>query len=161
MAKTFQVRPLNKGDHDWVARVLAEHWGSTKVVTRGRIHDADELPGFVAVQENKPVGLATYRIDGDQCEIVTLHSPVEGIGIGSALINAVKTVAVSARCRRLWLITTNDNLAALRFYQKRGFLLVAVHRNALEQSRRLKPEIPLVGIDGIPLRDEIELEMLL
>jgi hypothetical protein len=50
---------------------------------------------------------------------------------------------------------------ALRFYQKRGFVLVAVHRNALEQSRKLKPEIPLIGDDEIPLRDEIELEMML
>ncbi len=77
------------------------------------------------------------------------------------LIEAVKQAAVSAGCRRLWLITTNDNLHALRFYQKRGFRLVAVYPNALEESRRLKPEIPLVGLDGIPLRDELELELAL
>jgi hypothetical protein len=59
------------------------------------------------------------------------------------------------------LITTNDNVAALRFYQKRGFTLAALHKNALEQSRRLKPQIPLLGLDGIPLRDEIELEIFL
>jgi ribosomal protein S18 acetylase RimI-like enzyme len=157
----FQIRPLNKGDRDWIARLLEEHWHSTKVVTRGRMHYADELPGFIAVQEDKPVGLVTYRIDGGECEIVTMDSWVGGVGIGSALIDAVKDIAVSAKCKRLWLITTNDNTAALRFYQKRGFSLVAVHRNALEQSRRLKPEIPLVGIDDIPLRDEIELELLL
>ena len=79
----------------------------------------------------------------------------------SAEIEAVKEVACKAGCRRLWLITTNDNLNALRFYQKRGFALVAVHRNALEISRKFKPEIPLIGADGIPLRDEIELEMIL
>jgi RimJ/RimL family protein N-acetyltransferase len=78
-----------------------------------------------------------------------------------ALIEAVKNTARAAKCKRLWLITTNDNLNALRFYQKRGFVLVAVHRNALEISRQLKPEIPLFGADGIPLRDEIELEMIL
>ncbi len=50
---------------------------------------------------------------------------------------------------------------ALRFYQKRGFVLVAIHRDALDISRKLKPEIPLIGNDGIPLRDEIELEMIL
>ncbi len=86
---------------------------------------------------------------------------MEKARIGTALIDAVKDVATMAHCKRLWLITANDNMAALRFYQKRGFLLVAVYRNAVEQSRRLKPEIPLVGIDGIPLRDEIELELLL
>lgn len=156
--KTFQVRPLNKGDHAWVARLLEEHWGSTKVVSRGRIHKAHELPGFIAMQEDKPAGLVTYRIDGNECEIITINSLVEGAGIGSALLESVRDVAASAKCNRLWLITTNDNMKALRFYQKRGFLLVTVHPNALEQSRRLKPEIPLVGIDGISLRDEIELE---
>jgi hypothetical protein len=40
-------------------------------------------------------------------------------------------------------------------------VLVAVHRNALDISRELKPEIPQLGIDGVPLRDEIELEMML
>jgi len=141
--------------------LLEEHWGSAIVVTRGKVYQADELPGFAAVREDKPVGLATYRTEGDQCEITSLNSVVEKVGIGSALLDAVKNVAALAHCTRLWLITTNDNTAALRFYQKRGFLLVAVHRNALEQSRRLKPEIPLTGIDGIPLRDEIELELLL
>jgi N-acetylglutamate synthase-like GNAT family acetyltransferase len=103
----------------------------------------------------------TYRLEGDECEVITLNSLIGGMGVGSALIEAIREVAVSAGCKRLWLITTNDNLAALSFYQKRGFVLVAVYRNVLEQSRRLKPEIPLVGMDGIPLRDELELELLL
>lgn len=109
--------------------------------------------------DGKAVGLVTYRIDGYECEIVTLDSLVEGMGIGSALVGAVKAAAVSAKCNRIWLITTNDNLTALRFYQKRGFVLAAVYPNALEQSRKLKPEIPFVGRHGIQLRDEIELEM--
>ena len=60
---------------------------------------------------------------------------------------------------RLWVITTNDNIDALRFYQRRGFCLVRVYRGAVDRSRAsLKPEIPAVGAYGIPLRDEIELE---
>ncbi|HUT67148.1 MAG TPA: GNAT family N-acetyltransferase [Dehalococcoidales bacterium] len=144
-----------------MARLIKEWWAGPKIITRGKVHYADKLPGFIAVQDGKTAGLITYDIVGDQCEIVSMNSLVEGKGIGSTLIDAVKNVAQKARCKRLWLITTNDNTAALRFYQKRGFLLVAIHRNALEQSRRLKPEIPLIGNDGIPLRDEIELEMIL
>jgi len=159
--KSFQIRPLNKEDKAWVARLIKEWWAGPKIITRGKVHYADKLPGFIAVQDGKTAGLITYDIVGDQCEIVSMNSLVEGKGIGSTLIDAVKNVAQKARCKRLWLITTNDNTAALRFYQKRGFLLVAIHRNALEQSRRLKPEIPLIGNDGIPLRDEIELEMIL
>ena len=130
-------------------------------MTRGKLHRADTLPGFIAIQDSKPAGLISYQIDGKECEIVTMNSLVEGKGIGSALIDAVKNMAAAAGCKRLWLITTNDNTKALRFYQKYGFLLVAVHRNALEKSRRLKPEITLIGNDGIPIRDEIELEMIL
>jgi len=159
--KLFQIRPLNEDDKTWVTNLLKEWWAGPEVVARGKIHHADMLRGFIAVKDSKPAGLITYNIVGDQCEVVTMNSLVEGIGIGSALIDAVKNVAASTRCRRLWLITTNDNTAALRFYQKYGLSLVAVHRNAIEQDRRLKPEIPLTGNDGIAIRDEIELEMIL
>jgi N-acetylglutamate synthase-like GNAT family acetyltransferase len=159
--KSFQIRPKNKDDQAWVVTLLKEWWAGPKIVTRGKTHKADELPGFIAIQDGKPAGLITYKIIGDECEIVTMNSLAEGKGAGSALIGAVKNVATKAGCQRLWLITTNDNTKALRFYQKRGFKLVAVYRNALERSRKLKPDIPLTGNDGIPIRDEIEMEMML
>jgi ribosomal protein S18 acetylase RimI-like enzyme len=144
-----------------MAGLLADQWGSTKMVTRGKTYDVSQLPGFAVFLANKPVGLVMYRIDGSECEIMSMNSLAEGVGIGTALVDAAKKAAFEAGCKRIWLITTNDNTAALRFWQKRGFSLVAVYRNAVEQSRRLKPEIPLTGDDGIPIRDEIELEMLL
>ncbi len=155
----YEVRPLDPPDRAWVRRVLAERWDSPRMVTRGRVHQADALPGFIAATAAGPAGLLTYHIEADQCEIVSLDSLEERQGVGTALLAAVQRAARDRGCRRLWLITTNDNLAALRFYQRRGFALVAVHRNALDVSRRLKPEIPLLGIDGIPLRDELELAM--
>jgi len=157
----LEIRALSNDDREWVARFVEERWGAPLVVSRGVAHWPDRYPGSGAFEEGQVVGLITYRIDGDECEIVTLDSLREGAGIGTALIEAVKKVAREAGCKRLWLITTNDNLPALRFYQKRGFVLAALYPNALEQSRRLKPGISLVGIDGIPLRDEIELEMIL
>ena len=155
------IKQAGNANKTWISDLLKEWWAGPVVVTRGKLHRADELPGFIAVQSDKPAGLITYEITGGECEIVTINSLIEGQGIGSALIEAVRNTAVKEGCRRLWLITTNDNTAALRFYQKRGFHLVAVHRNAIEQSRRLKPEIPETGNDGIPLRDEIELEIIL
>jgi GNAT superfamily N-acetyltransferase len=157
----FEIRKLDRDDRDWVAALIEKEWASTKIVARGKIHFADELPGFAAVADNKPVGLITYRIDGKECEIITLNSLHERIGIASVLVEAVKGVALDSGCKRLWTITTNDNTDALLFYQKRGFELVAIRRNALEHSRKLKPGIPLTGKNAIPLRDEIELEMLL
>ena len=157
----FHVRPLDERDHDWVERLLVQHWHSTTVVNRGRVHHADRSPGYVALLGGTAVGLLTYRLDGDECEIVTLNSLKEGVGIGTGLIEAVKSAAVSSNCRRIWVVTTNDNINALRFYQKRGFSLVALYRNAIEISRKLKPEIPSVGLEGIPIRDELELEIIL
>jgi len=141
--------------------MIAKWWGSTDIVTRGRLISATTLPGFIAVLHEKPVGAVAYQIIGRECEIVTLNSLRSGKGIGTHLLDEVKKVALSSRCKRLWVITTNDNMSALQFYQRQGFFLVAVHRNALERSRFLKKEIPLIGQDGTPLRDEIELEMLL
>jgi ribosomal protein S18 acetylase RimI-like enzyme len=157
----FQIRRFTKEDKAWAVSVLTEFWGSSRSVSRGRIYQADELPGFVAVQKGKPVGLVTYNITGKECEITTMNSLAEGKGVGLALVDAVKNVAIAEGCQRLWLITTNDNTAALRFWQRRGFRIAAVYINALENSRRLKPEIPLTGDDGIPIRDEIEMEMIL
>ena len=155
------IQPLNIADREWVSQFMLEHWGSNKVVSRGVVYYPQDLPGFVALHESEKVGLVTYNITGASCEIVTIDSIRPSSGVGSALIEAVRDIAINSGCKRLWLITTNDNMNALRFYQKRGFVLVAVHRNALEVSRRLKPEISLIGNDGIPLRDEIELEMIL
>jgi GNAT superfamily N-acetyltransferase len=157
----FTVERLGGAYRAWASRLIDDHWGSVRIVTRGKVHDATGLPGFVAIKDGNPVGLVTYSIAGAECEVVSLDSLVEGIGIGTALLDAVKQEAVGAGCSRLWLITTNDNLQAVRYYQKRGFTLVTIHRNALDVTRKLKPELPLKGIDDIPLRDEIELEMLL
>jgi len=155
----IEIHPAADADREWIGDLLAQWWGSPAIVTRGRVHDALALPGFVACCDGARAGLATYEIAGDQCELVSLNSTREGQGVGSALVEAVIAAAREARCSRVWLITTNDNLSALRFHQKRGFHLVAVHRDALDVSRRLKPEIPLIGMEGIPLRDEIELEL--
>ncbi len=153
------IRPLVPEDEEWVVAFIDRRWGSPYVVAHGKLYYPHALPGFVAEAGGEPVGLLTYHMDGDDWEIVTIDSLEPGGGIGSDLLTALRQAAKNAGVRRLWLITTNDNLNALRFYQKRGFTLVAVYPNALELSRRLKPGIPLVGEDGISLRDEIELEM--
>jgi len=131
------------------------------VVTRGKLHNTISLEGFVAECNGSNVGIVTYRLDGGECELVTLDSQDEGMGVGSELIDAVKNVARSAGCNRVWLVTTNDNVPAQKFYQNRGFKIKAVHKDAIAESRKLKPEIPMTGIDGVPITDEIEMEMML
>ena len=157
----FVVRRLRASDKDRVSDLITLRWGSAIVVALDTVYRPAELPGFVAVQAGEWVGLVTYQITEHECEIVSLDSLRPGAGIGTALVDAVAQAALVAGCRRVWLVTTNDNMNALRFYQKRGFSLVAVHRRSVDRARALKPGIPLLGQAGIPIRDAIELELLL
>jgi GNAT superfamily N-acetyltransferase len=154
------MKLIAKGpQHDaWVEALLTERWGSTHVVSRGCLHDALSLPAFVAVVDGENAGLITFYIANGECEVVTLDSVIQ-IGVGTALLETVRRVAEERRCERLWLVTTNDNVEALRFYQRRGLRILAIHRDAIEESRHMKPEIPEIGMHGIPIRDEIEMDL--
>jgi GNAT superfamily N-acetyltransferase len=156
---SVEVRPLEPGDAGWVRDRLVAVWGATVVARLGELVDASELPGFAAFDAGTAVGLVTYAVRGPECEVVSIDASVRGRGIGTALLAAAVGAARAAGCRRLWLITSNDNLDALRFYQRRGLRLAAVHRDGLVRARALKPSIPEVGNHGIPVRDELELEL--
>jgi RimJ/RimL family protein N-acetyltransferase len=78
--------------------------------------------------------------------------------VGSALLAAVEYLARSFGCQRIHLTTTNDNLHALGFYQRRGYHLTGLFPGQVEQSRLLKPNIPEIGDHNIPIRDELRLE---
>ncbi len=140
---------------------MIELWGAEIVVAHGKIFRPAELPGFVAEAQGEAIGLLTYHISERGCEIVTIDSWREGMGVGTRLIESARQAAGQEQCRRLWLVTTNDNIDALGFYQKRGFVICAVRLNVFKKYRLLKPEIPQVGESGIPIRDEIEFGMAL
>lgn len=137
---------------------MQKRWGGETIAVHGQLYLPSELPGFIAFMENEKVGLATYRLEGDECELVTLDSLRPGMRIGTALVEAVSEKARQKGCWRLWLVTTNDNLDALRFYQRRGFRIIKVHPGAVDAARRLKPQISEIGEYGIPIHDEIECE---
>lgn len=153
------VKPIAAEDHDWIVGMLRQNWSSTTVVARGRTFQADELPGFVAVIDGERVGMVTHSTEEGECEIVTLNSFRRGVGVGKALVQAVREFIAARGIKRLWAVTTNDNTGALAFYQKIGFRITAVYPGAFDSARKLKPELPLIGCDGIPLTDEIELEL--
>jgi ribosomal protein S18 acetylase RimI-like enzyme len=155
---TFEVRPAREEDRDWIRDLIEERWAGEFVVGHGVVSQPAELDGFVAMEGANVVGLATYRIEGDACEIVTIDALVEGRGVGSTLIEAVHERAHRAGCARLWLVTTNDNERAQAFYDKLGFRVVAVREGAVDEARKLKPSIPLIGPGGVPITDELEFE---
>jgi GNAT superfamily N-acetyltransferase len=153
----LRVRVLRDDERAWAAGVVSESWDET-VVSSGREHRPARLPALVAEADGERAGLATYVIEDDDCELVTLDALTVGGGIGAALIEALADTAHAAGCKRLHLVTTNDNLPALRLYQRHGFVLAAVRLDGVELSRRRKPEIPATVHAGIPIRDELLLE---
>ena len=157
---SIKIRHITGTDIPWVNDFIKFRWGAAFVVAHGQVYKPAELPGIIAILDERPVGLLTYTLSDRQCEIITLDSELEKVGIGSALVDAIISHAKDNGCIRLQVITTNDNLGALGFYQKRGFRLAALYKNAIEKSRKIKPEIPVIGRNSIPIRDEIELEML-
>ena len=156
--RSIQIEPITKADHAIVAAIMQDYWGDTFVVVHGEIFHAAEMPGLKAVSRDEIVGIMHYRIFNQECEILTLASRQEGQGIGTSLVNAVEEMAWQESCRVLSVTTTNDNLHALGFYQRRGFFITALYPDQVAFSRQIKPAIPLISDNGIPIRDEIRLE---
>jgi ribosomal protein S18 acetylase RimI-like enzyme len=154
----MHIRQREAADRAAVEEFLAR-WNALQAARRGVVERPLDHPALIAEDNERLLGVLTYVVDELQCEVLTLHVDESGRGIGTALIAEVTDIAARAGCARLWVVTTNDNVDALRFYQGRGFRLAALHPGAVDVSRaRLKPEIPTVGNHGIPLRDELELE---
>jgi ribosomal protein S18 acetylase RimI-like enzyme len=157
----FAVRRLTVEDLPRLRQFWNEHWSGDFIVTRGTIHQAGQVHGFVVEDADGWAGLITFKIAADECEVISLDGLRAGEGIGTILLRTVIEEAREHDCKRLFLITTNDNLYALGFYQRRDFEIAAVHRGAVNESRKIKPGLPEIGLNHIPLRDEIELEMIL
>ena len=155
------VRDKMEYDQEWVNEISISEWKSDIVVVHGDTYRPSELPGLVAEFEGERIGLMTYCFMDTYCEIITLSSTTRRTGAGTALLNRFEVLAKSKKYTRLHVTTTNDNLDALMFYQKRGFRIINIYPNAVENSRSIKPDIPLIAPNGIAIMDEIELEKIL
>jgi len=157
----YIIREKNNGDNSWINEKLKENWGSSIIVSRRKKYEQSDLSGFVIENNEKKLGICLYRIENNECEMVVLEAFEQGKGIGTALVDKLIESCSNARIKRIWLITTNDNIDALRYYQKHGFEFVCIYRNEIEYSRKIKPEIPIIGNYGITIKDEIEMEKVL
>lgn len=155
------VRPAMPADRPIVDAFLARH-NADLVARSEELVDARTHPALIAEMDGTLAGVATWIADAGAVELLTLHAEQSRRGIGTALIAAARTVARAIGAHRLWLITTNDNLDALRFYQRREFRLARVDAGAVDRAREtLKPTIPETGEFGIHIRDELELELVI
>lgn len=156
-----KVERIVDADRVTLEKFLDDNWGSRIMVTRGVALDASKLPGFLVREGRELIGLLTYHVKDNELEIVSLDAIHKRKGAGSLLLEAAVAEASAFKYRRVWLITSNDNLDALRFYQRRGFDLARVHYGAIDEARKIKPTIPLNGDFNIPIRHEVELEQVL
>lgn len=157
----MNIQSVSEQNRDRVTALIEREWYSTEMILRGKIIDMTAVDGLFVEENGKIIALITYLFYGEVMEITSLDSFRKKQGLGTQLLNRAIETARQHRCKKIVLITTNDNLNAIRFYQKRGFDMANLFRNALDVSRKMKPEIPLVGENGIPLKHEIEFEMIL
>ena len=150
---------ITDADREEVALFVERHWCSRMVISGGRPFYPDQEQGFIERHDGEIVGLLTYRIDDDGMGLLTLNSDLEGQGIGSSLILDAIEKARREQCKRIWLTSTNDNLRAIAFYQRLGFRMTAINVGAVDRARKLKPQIPETGERGIPIHDEIVVEL--
>jgi len=157
----YPIEPITPRTRAQVTAFIDEAWNGTNMIIRGEVIDMTKIDGFVWFEPDGATirGLVTYIIRGLACEITSLNSQCERRGVGTALVELVKSKAWELGCTRLQLLTTNDNINAIGFYQKRGFDLVGVNLGAIDRERALKPSIPLTGQNGIEIHHEIEFAM--
>lgn len=155
---SFIVRSLTKDDKKWVKETVQKVWGGDSIITNDKTYKPEELEGIIVEENKKRLGLLTFVLENNECIIITLNSLQSHVGIGTLLLDKLKSISKQNNCTRIYLETTNDNINGLKFYQKRGFQIIAVYPNAINEARKIKPQIPLIGENGIPIRDALELE---
>jgi GNAT superfamily N-acetyltransferase len=158
---SVSVRTLTEREADWASAMLEDAWGSVSVARKGELLDASSFPGFVARVGGARVGLAVFAARGEEYEIVSLSTTLEGHGVGRALLQSCVDHARRLGCRRVWLTTTNNNVRAFGFYQRFGMDLCAFYRGGVERSRRVKPAIPARDAFGVAIAHELEFELIL
>lgn len=154
----IHVFPLcDEDDHQWLNRLWQAEWGGDTMVSRGHVYQLIDLQAIVAKANGELVGATTYRFDdAGGCELMSINARSQGGGVGTKLLAAVEGEARKAGCRRIWLITSNDNLGAMQFYRRHRYRITAVYPGAIDEARRIKSAIPIVGEHGIEIHDEIE-----
>ena len=138
--KKFNIRGVQDQDLSWIKDLTIKQWGDELIVVHDDLYIPHDLSGFIAINPSgEPIGLVTFIIDSGECEIVTLNSLETDRGVGTSLLSEVIKVAEGAECKRVCVTTTNDNIQALGFYQRRGFVLVEIRQGAVNQARNIKP----------------------
>ena len=150
------VREANDADRAAARELFQRDFGRTKIVAFGEVMDIEATSALVAVMSTEPSGALAYRLLGDSLHIVALATdPMwQRSGVGAYLVAEAELLARRLRLARLIVSTTNDNLPALYFYQRRGYRLTSLVPDSVVGLTHETHS----GFAGIPVRDEIRLE---
>lgn len=148
---------LRTPSHEAIAADWTEFTGGAPVLAAlGAFMPADVEA--IELVDGAHRAVITWKQDGDLAELVSVHADPPGGGLGAELMAIVEERLRAAGVRRVLVATTNDNVDALRFYQRHGFRLVRLHLDWMERVRERKPQVPLTGNGGLPLQDLWEME---
>jgi GNAT superfamily N-acetyltransferase len=153
------IRAVQPEDSEQIRSLMIRDWGGEPLIVHGNAYYPSTMPGLLLFCGGSLQGLLFYDPQEAFYEIIALEVFKKFQGWGTELLEAFKAQALKEGCTTLKVMTTNDNLDALRFYQRRGFTLTEIALNAADQARQLKPAIPLIGDHNIPLQHELILEM--
>ena len=155
----FDIRPMT--DRATLEEMLRLRWSDGSIFVRGRMLYPRDVEAFGAYMNGRLQGVATWRIEDGTLYMLTANNITDTRGVTTALLETMLAMGREKGFAFMRALITNDNWPAFRFYQKRGFRIVAVHPGVVDMMRQMKPSIPERGVEGIPMRDEIELEIVL
>jgi ribosomal protein S18 acetylase RimI-like enzyme len=149
-----QAEPADRAD---TLALFRRDFGRAAVLAFGELMSLEECPAIVAEMRGDLAGALAYRMLPDALHVVALATdPLwQRSGVATHLAGEAEVLARRHGVGRLVFATTNDNLPALYFYQRRGWLITEVVPGAMIPHVR---EHARAGFAGIPVRDEIRLE---
>ncbi|WP_019743658.1 GNAT family N-acetyltransferase [Bacillus altitudinis] len=151
------TQPISK-DFSWLTCFFNEHWGGTTMVSKGTTYNVLNENIMLAKRGDSIVGILVYKIFKEEAEILTLEALEKYHGVGSKLLFELEQHLKTQNIHSINLITSNDNLNAIRFYQRKGYSFKNIYIGAIDKARMLKPTIPSIGNYGIHVKDELEFE---
>lgn len=153
----FEIRHMT--DRALLEDMLKLRWSEETVFIRGDILRAAEVEGLGVYLDDRLQGVATWRIQGRILQLITINNITDRRGVSTALVEGMLALGRQKGVSLLRAYLTNDNTEGMRFFQLRGFRIVAFFPGYVDIMRQLKPSLPLKGAHGIPMRDGIELEI--
>ena len=123
-----------------------------RYIDAGRVlvaYDGDRVVGHLQLTDAAEAGAGEIRN-------MAVEEAWQGRGIGRALVGAAIALARADGHATLVVATATADIGNLRFYQRLGFRLRAIERDAFTPATGYPPDLEA---DGIPVRDRVWLDL--